>query len=118
MTRRKTGPTPEVRAIVWHRGEGRCVLCGCSRGEQIHHRRPRGIGGTRLDWINQPANLVLLCQSCHQHIETNRTVFRERGFLIPMGNLTAEQVPLIFPTCLVWLRNDGTAHTFQKVSPA
>lgn len=39
-------------------------------GEQIHHRKPRSMGGSKDPAINSPANLVLLCSRCHLWVET------------------------------------------------
>lgn len=56
------------------------------RVEQLHHRRARGMGGSRKADINSPANLVAICAPCHQAIESFRHVARERGLLISQHN--------------------------------
>ena len=38
-----------------------CSRCGTDNRLQVHHQRPVGQGGT-----HKPANLVVLCRSCHQ----------------------------------------------------
>ena len=53
----------EIRAIVLARDNGRCKECGelCAKGEaDIHHLVPRAAGG-----IDDPANLITLCDGCH-----------------------------------------------------
>lgn len=109
----KTGPSEEVRQTVRNRDHHRCVLCGIPSGE-IHHRRPRGMGGTRQTWINLPANLVVLCRRCHTEVESRRERYRDLGFLIPMGDDTAEMIPLTYPDRFVFLFNDGTTETLPR----
>lgn len=81
---RRTGPTPAVRAIVLERAQNACEVCG-QRGEQIHHRRPRGNGGSRRPDTNRPPNLLVLCGHCHDEIEGNRTWARTLGRLLPQS---------------------------------
>lgn len=69
-----------------------CVCCGVGvQGDRgvswsIHHRIPRGMGGTTDPRLNSPANLVLLCGSgttgCHGSVEHYRDKARERGLLL------------------------------------
>lgn len=53
----------------------------------IHHRRPRGMGGTDRPDTHSLPNLMLLCGSgtigCHGFIESHRTVALARGYLLP-----------------------------------
>lgn len=95
----------KVEQLVVDRDQGRCAKCGRQisgpRGFawSIHHRRPRGMGGTRVAWVNAPANLVLLCGSgvtgCHGWVELNRAVADRQGFLISrIGRVTASMVPI------------------------
>lgn len=60
-----SGPTKATRALVWERDAGRCARCGLpiTREWSLHHRVPRGAGGSRRPELNSPANLVLLCGS-------------------------------------------------------
>ena len=53
----------EVRAIVLARDARCCRECGelCSAGEaDVHHLIPRAAGG-----VDEPANLITLCDGCH-----------------------------------------------------
>jgi 5-methylcytosine-specific restriction protein A len=95
-----TGPTLAARAAVQVRDGDYCQRCG-RQGQQIHHRKPRGMGGTSDPMINNPANLVLLCQDCHMWIERNREVGYAQGWLVhrtddpamvPMTMLTGTQL--------------------------
>ena len=83
---RQTGPTPQVRQEVYGRDRGACVRCASADGPfQVHHRRPRAAGGTRRLDANSPANLVLLCEPCHRHVESHRTEALAAGLLLPQG---------------------------------
>lgn len=68
--RRDTGPNKATRDLVKQRADWRCERCGLCRGEVIHHRDPRGSGGSSRPEINLPSNLAFICQSCHRDIET------------------------------------------------
>lgn len=92
--RRSTGPGADVRLLVIERADACCERCGIrltsaaqqALGYSIHHRRPRGMGGTVRTDANSPANLLLLCGSgttgCHGWAEANREVALEQGFLV------------------------------------
>lgn len=95
---RPTGPTQDVRMIIINRADTCCERCGIrlasamqrALGYSIHHRRPRGMGGTSRTDANSPANLLLLCGSgttgCHGWVEANREAALEQGFLVRQGD--------------------------------
>ena len=92
--RRDTGPTREVRAAVLARDGWRCVRCGAditAAPYSLQHRRARGVGGTRRENTNSPANLIVLCGSatsaggCHQHVESRRHEAKGCGWAIPLA---------------------------------
>ena len=99
-----TAASSKVFDLVWSRDRGSCVRCGCelvgARGLSwsVHHRRPRGSGGTSLKWVNLPGNLILLCGSgttgCHGWIESHRAFARASGFLV---RLNGDQLPTTVP---------------------
>jgi hypothetical protein len=70
------------------RDEHKCVYDGApiELHYEIHHRRPRGMGGSRDPKTNSPANLILLCPDHHAWVESNRTEALEMGFLVPQGH--------------------------------
>ena len=49
---------------------------------QYHHRRPRGIGGTKRVETGQAQNALLLHQKCHTRVESNRLEAYESGWLV------------------------------------
>lgn len=80
---RATGPTPAVREIVYARAGYACEVCGDTYGPFLtHHRRPRGMGGTRRLDTNSPSNLLLLCDPCHLNVESFRDRARAMKWLV------------------------------------
>ena len=92
--RRDTGPTRGVRRVVADRAGYCCELCGLALHDgrtwteihSFHHRRPRGMGGSRDATSNTPANLLLLCgtgtSGCHGRIERDRPMAFAYGWLV------------------------------------
>lgn len=107
---RHTGPKREIRTLVvtrsQTRGTPRCERCGGAPPEQIHHRRPRRLGGTRDPHVNNPANLVALCAACHDAIERNRMRAYAAGWLLRDGQDPAA-TPLFYRRCWSYLDNHG-----------
>lgn len=98
-TRPDTGPTAGQRRTVAARAGWRCEICGAVLGwpdgsggatwcapHSFHHRRARGMGGTRRPDTNSPANLLLLCGTgttgCHGRVEANRAAAHQLGWLL------------------------------------
>jgi hypothetical protein len=94
-----TGPKQSVVDLVLERDRWSCVRCGVAitgaRGVSwsIHHRRPRGMGGSREPWVNLPANLLTICGDatsplgCHSWIESHRVFARASGWLVPLNGV-------------------------------
>lgn len=111
--------TPTVAALIWERDEGSCVVCGVGlhwpdrgRSWSIHHRCPRGMGGSKIAWIGQAANGIVLCGTgttgCHGDVEAHRIAAVDDGLLVSrLGYLTAEDVPVRMRDGLWLLDNDG-----------
>jgi hypothetical protein len=87
---KKTGASDQVRQMVFMRAGYRCERCGKRLSENgyvsVHHRKPRGMGGSKGVELNLPSNLMLLCGSgttgCHGYIESNRSEAYEQGWLV------------------------------------
>jgi 5-methylcytosine-specific restriction protein A len=97
-----TGPTKKTVQIVKDRAANHCERCGHNvedRPAAVHHRRPRGMGGSRRPDTNSPCNLLLLCDPCHLTVESSRQISRERGWLVRQ-----EHDPATRP---VWLAGRG-----------
>lgn len=87
--RRSSGPDTATRQVVIDRADFRCERCGkrlLNKGASIHHRIPRGAGGTKDPLINHPVNLALLCGTgttgCHGWVESNRSEAYATGWLV------------------------------------
>jgi len=89
---RPTGPDRSMVAAILERAGYRCEACGKTVGDQrgadysIHHRRARGMGGTRWFGANLPSNLLVLCGSgttgCHGYVESHRFESMATGWLV------------------------------------
>ena len=123
-----TGPNKATRSLVLDRAQGGCELCGVQlhdgitwlRSNSVHHRRPRGMGGSSLAAINSPANLLLLCgdgtnpmAGCHGRIESNRTAAYDAGWLVHFAADPAEVLVTVFGDVQVHLTHDGTYQEVQ-----
>ena len=69
-----------------------CELCyGPLTTMSLHHRRPRGMGGSKSPWIHDPENLLALCgtgtSGCHGKVESNRDRAYRYGWLVRYGNI-------------------------------
>lgn len=105
---RRTGPDEKTRAIVWQRDLGNCAACGCYLAGwfDVHHRRPRGMGGSRRPDTNSPANLMLLCTEHHERTERDRRESRDRGLLVRQG-VDPSTVPVQTWRGLIYLDHEG-----------
>lgn len=120
--RRSTDPSPSTVATLYGRAGRRCELCGGTLaglfGHSKHHRRRKGMGGSRLPWINDVTNLLLLCGSgitgCHGRIESYRTAAYEAGWLLRDGEHPAEVPVLIHARGVVYLTPEGD---YQEGAP-
>lgn len=83
LVARKTGPDKATVELVRARSGGICERCGWHEGQQLHHRRARGMGSTRRESTNAVYSLVDLCHPCHSHIESHRTQALDDGWLVP-----------------------------------
>ena len=97
-----------VRETVRERAGTRCELCGttCHIGH-YHHRRPRGMGGTRREESGQPSNCLLLHPRCHADVESSRERAISNGWLVSSFIEPAE-VPVKLWHGLVYLKDDGS----------
>lgn len=85
-----TGFSAAVRQLVTERSGGVCeiqVACTGSRASAVHHRRPRGFGGSNLAWVNQAGNALATCEPCHRFVESNRTAATRKGLLVSLFTL-------------------------------
>ena len=103
-----TGFSRAVRAIVLTRADSRCERCGVFADDmQLHHRRARGMGGSKAVDTNTPANALAVCGECHRAIESMRTTAQHLGWLVRQGMAPAE-TPVFRQGQWVNLHDDGT----------
>lgn len=102
-----------VRGLVWERDGGCCVRCG-REAENVHHRSPRGAGGSKAVWVSAPSNGLALCGSgttgCHAHVETNRVEAVQYGWIVPRNRVARPvDVPVWYASEREWfmLTDDG-----------
>jgi 5-methylcytosine-specific restriction protein A len=98
--------SPTVRSIVMERSSRWCERCGLEMGRELHHRRPRGMGGTKRPETNQPSAALWLCPGCHRDIESQRAEAFINGWLVrqPRNPL---HVPVMYRGALVYLDDLG-----------
>ena len=105
---RATGPDLRTRQGVIDRDQRRCRRCSAPMA-QIHHRRPRGMGGSRRDEaINAPSNLVCLCAPCHRWIEAHPAESFEDGWRVRRSH-DPRAIPLVVGDSEVYLDDDYQA---------
>jgi hypothetical protein len=85
--------------IVIARSGGVCEVCGRAAMQNIHHRRGRGMGGTRRA-IHSPAWLLAVCgmgntSGCHRRIESDRPTAEANGWALPWAVEDAGTVPAV-----------------------
>ncbi|WPM94283.1 HNH endonuclease [Arthrobacter phage Marchesin] len=108
------GISPAVRAAVIARDLSTCQWCGRhvrteSGWYSIQHRRARGMGGSRSQATNQPANLLLVCGTgtteCHGWIEAHPVEALARGFRIS-SSASPDRIPYEDYTGREWILNN------------
>lgn len=80
----------DMRETVLNRAGYMCELChGSLSVMSLHHRRPRGMGGTKASWIHDAGNLLALCGTgttgCHGKVESFRARAYDFGWLVNYG---------------------------------
>lgn len=114
------GPIYLARVTCLTRSSERCERCNGSLfgvyGYSLHHRRPRGMGGSRDPRTNRVPNFLVLCGSgttgCHGWVEQNRARAYDTGFLVRRGH-DPEHTPIVGYQGLqtpIWLCDDGHYH--------
>jgi hypothetical protein len=105
-----TGFPKSVRELITTRANGACERCGMAApAYQIHHRRPRGMGGSTSSDTNRASNGLWVCVSCHSDIEANREDALRFGWLVRQGQSPAD-VKVLRRGTWVQLADDGWMH--------
>lgn len=95
--RRNTGFSEEVKAVILARSYSSCEVmvdrvCVFT-ASTIHHRRPRGMGGSKKVDTNDADNGLAVCRVCHAIVESRREWALENGFVVRQGDIPGK-VPL------------------------
>lgn len=116
-SRRKVRVDADTRMEVLTRDGFACIRCRVRSGMygmldlNIHHRQPRGMGGSTDPLSASPANLLTLCGSgttgCHGWVESHRTQAEALGFIVRHG-IDPATVPVWIDGYRWMLRHDGS----------
>lgn len=81
----RSGFSQDTLELILARSQGQCevmsILCTYAVSD-VHHRRPRGMGGTDDPAANMASNGIAICRRCHMWVESNRTEAMDFGFLV------------------------------------
>ena len=84
----------ETREAVKERDAWSCLRCGrgvIGQPHAVHHRK-----GRQCVDPHSPANMVLLCESCHIHIHAHPAESYDQGWMIRrLGDADPETVPVL-----------------------
>lgn len=109
---RPTGFPAVVREQIRERSGGRCEIrwaCDGDTATQIHHRRPRGMGGSRRPSTNLASNGINACTLCHRWVETEgREIAQQCGWLVSQYTDDPEAVPVMVNRKWTLLGLDGS----------
>lgn len=104
---RYTGPDTHTKIRLTLRSDGACERCGRDDVVQVHHRKPRRMGGSKAPDINSLSNVTHLCLSCHEWTEREPAEALCEGWRLHANELP-ESVPVLTRHGLVRLTNHGT----------
>ena len=106
----------KTREAVVERAKGNCEICGKAVGDpNIHHRRPRGMGGTKRVSTGSPANALYLHAGCHAWVEVNRSASIDMGYLIRQKQ-EATEVAFLHHEGWMYLTDDGRYIEAEPIS--
>jgi 5-methylcytosine-specific restriction enzyme A len=107
MSRKQTGFSPDTKAAIFERADGRCEICAEWFSDmQYHHRRPRGMGGTRREDSNTASAGLYLCAEDHRIVEAYRVKAFDNGWLVRQSQ-TPTDIPVLRRGVWVELRDSG-----------
>jgi hypothetical protein len=86
-----------MRQLVQGRALGCCERClEWAPDAHHHHRRVRGMGGSKATNRHDPSNLVQLCPVCHKWVHDNPAESVATGFMVPRNSpLSPFDVPVV-----------------------
>lgn len=106
--------TTKTRDLVLERAHHKCEICGSSvSNPNLHHRKPRGMGGTKNPDSRSPANALYLHFQCHAWVESNREKSYDLGYLVKQQE-QSDKKPVLTYLGWVLLHHDGTTTTLEE----
>lgn len=104
-----------AKRLVAERDRGECLVCG-GEATDIHHRMPKGMGGTSDPDRNYGlANLVSLCREDHDHVHANPGESYTNGLLVHSWDDPLKcPVILADETVVIYLKVDGNVEKYQQ----
>lgn len=119
MIKRKPAPegfSADVHALLQIRSGNRCERCGLPASDlQDHHRRPRGMGGSRRPDTNTASNAGRICGSCHRIVESYRSQAYDEGWLVKSSR-SPLAVPILYRG--QWHLLDDEGFVYRIPAPA
>jgi hypothetical protein len=108
--------TEKTRQVIRERAANRCELCGTPVGidAQIHHRKPRGMGGTKDPRSRSAANGLFVHFRCHERIERNREESYAFGWLV-LQTQDSHETPVRLHHGWFLLNDDGSLDYLASV---
>lgn len=112
-----TGFPKPVRDLIATRCQSVCERCGVSASVQLHHRRPRGMGGSTAPDTNTASNALALCVACHNDIESQRDEALRMGWLVRQ-HVKPLDIPVLRRGEWVWLEDNGQTVSVPQIKAA
>ena len=93
-----------------------CEACGKLPIGEIHHRYLKGMGGSRVEWLNEAWNLLALCQPCHTYAHGHRRDAEAHGWIVSQSDHPGTIPVHVFNGRRQWvlLTRDGHYRTLQE----
>lgn len=110
--------TDAVKARVMARSGGYCERCyrHCPNYGEYHHRRNRGMGGTKDVRAGQVSNALFLCPSCHRWVTDHKREAMQFGFVVSNFAPDPAAVPVFRYRQWVLLTDDGGISPAEEVA--
>lgn len=109
-----TGFPNHVRQLIRQRSNDMCERCGQKYGTEVHHRRPRGMGGTKQADTNVASNALHLCGLCHKIVEQSRDQAINNGWLVKQNHNPID-IPVLYRGAWMYLDDDGNMQPVEDV---
>ena len=98
-----------AKLSAYDREAGWCAICGTAPATELHHRLPRGMGGSaHNDQIHALSHIIWICADDHAQLERqDRENAYALGYLVHRGVQVPAEVSLMYRGHWVLLSDDG-----------